>query len=291
MKKSCTIWSEGTRLAADLFVPDGLAPGERRPAVLLCHGWGGVKEHLSATYAPWFCKAGLVALTFDYRGWGESESKLLLEGKQPDPGADGLVDVRARLIREVVDPFDQLLDIAHCLDFLDGEPSVDAERIGIWGSSYGGGHAVFTGAHDPRIKAIVAQVGAQRPMGSDEFEKLARDRARARARGEIEPVPQAQDAVAGLGGTPDIAKMARYRAIDSAHLIRVPTLVIDAEEEELFDRMQNGHAVYEIVRENAPAAYHAYPCKHYAIYDQYYRPASTLARDWFAKHLGLGGAA
>jgi hypothetical protein len=61
--------------------------------------------------------------------------------------------------------------------------------------------------------------------------------------------------------------------------------VIDAEEEELFDRMQNGHAVYEIVRCNAPARYATFPCKHYAIYDEFYRAASNLARDWFTLHL------
>ena len=43
MKKEIIIWSEGTRMAADLFVPDGLRDGEKRPAILLCHGWAGPK--------------------------------------------------------------------------------------------------------------------------------------------------------------------------------------------------------------------------------------------------------
>ena len=46
MRKAVTIWSQGTKLAGDLFIPDDIASGEKRPAILLCHGWGGLKEHL-----------------------------------------------------------------------------------------------------------------------------------------------------------------------------------------------------------------------------------------------------
>lgn len=60
MKKEVIIWSEGTRMAADLFLPDDLRDGEKRPAILLCHGWAGPKSHLSSTYAPYFCKGGFV---------------------------------------------------------------------------------------------------------------------------------------------------------------------------------------------------------------------------------------
>lgn len=38
MKREVIIWSEGTRMAADLFLPDDLRDGEKRPAILLCHG-------------------------------------------------------------------------------------------------------------------------------------------------------------------------------------------------------------------------------------------------------------
>ena len=288
MRESVDIWSEGTRLSADLWLPDersagGAREGERWPAILLCHGWGGTKEHLNATYAPWFSRAGFAVLAFDYRGWGESDAKLVPHGDAPRPDESGEVRLRARAVREVVDPHDQIRDIANCLDYLEGEPRIDEERLGLWGTSYGGGHVVFMAAHDPRVKVIVAQASAQQPalIRSD----LAQERATARARGELGSIPPAEDAAPGLAGTPDLAKMRFYRPIATAPEIRVPTLVIDAEEEELFDRMQNGHAVYEIVREHAPARYETFPCKHYAIYDQYYRPASKLARDWFVQHL------
>jgi dienelactone hydrolase len=286
MHRAVTIWSEGTRLAADLWQPDGLAAGERCPGILLCHGWGGTKEHLNATYAPWFSKAGFVVLAFDYRGWGESDAKLDPLGEPPTPDENGEVTLRARAVRDVVDPFDQLRDIQNCLDWLVTEPHVDAERVGLWGTSYGGGHVCFMAAHDPRVKAIVAQVSAQQPAEALVAAGIGQQRASARARGEIGPTPPDEDAVEGLGGRPDLAKMIHYRPIATADHVRVPTLVIDAEEEELFDRSQHGHALYEIVRRHAPAAYETFPCKHYAIYDQYYRAASTRARDWFVEHLG-----
>lgn len=284
MSEAVTIWSEATRLAGDLWLPEGIAPGERRPAILLCHGWGGTKEHLNATYARWFAKGGFVVLAFDYRGWGESDSKPVPLGERPTPDAQGEVTLRARLPRQVVDPFDQIQDIRSCLDWLLGDPHVDPERIGLWGTSYGGGHVVTMAAHDSRVKAIVAQVSLQQehPLVAT---GIAQERATKRARGGIGPLPPAEDSVPGLEGVPDLPRLVGYAPIAMAREIRVPTLVIDAEQEELFDRLQNGRALYEIVREHAPARYETFPCKHYAIYDECYRPAAQLARDWFTEHL------
>lgn len=285
MHEPVSIFSEGTRLAADLWLPDDVEAGERLPAILLCHGWGGFKEHLNATYAPWFAKAGFAVLAFDYRGWGESDPRWVPIGDVPQPDAQGEATLRVRAVREVVDPFDQVRDIQNCLDYLEGHARVDRERIGLWGTSYGGGHVVFLAAHDPRVKVIVAQVGAQQPAEALIASGIARERALARARGETGGIPEQSDGAPGLAGTPDLAKMQHYRPIATASLIRIPVLVIDAEKEELFDRMEHGHAVYEIVRRNVPARYESFPCEHYKIYDEYYLPASNLARDWFVEHL------
>lgn len=98
------IWSDGTRLSGDLWYPKGLKEGDNRPAVILCHGWGGVRSHMNYSYAPLFAKAGYVVLTFDYRGWADSDSRLVVKGKLPVPDKDGMVTVRAQAIRELVDP-------------------------------------------------------------------------------------------------------------------------------------------------------------------------------------------
>lgn len=281
--KRITIWSEGTRLAGSLWVPKDTK--DKLPAILLAHGWGGRRSSLDQTYAPKFTAAGFVVLSFDYRGWGDSDGKLVMVEPQPQADEQSEVTVRARLIREVIDPFDQIQDITNALAYLVGEATVDTEHIGLWGTSFGGGHAIYMGAHDPRIKAIVVQVGSQKPENARHWARFARSRAIAKARGDIDPIPQGIDQVDGLKGTPDIAKMIYYRPIDVAQKIRVPTLFIDVDEEELFDRTQHGYATYQIVKDNAPAEYKLYSGTHYSIYREHYEAASDLALEWFMKHL------
>jgi dienelactone hydrolase len=158
--RSVEIWSDGTRLAGNLFYPKDRKEGEKLPAIVLCHGWGGTKEHLNRAYAPQFAEEGYFVLSFDYRGWGESDSRLVVASKMPAPDENGEVTVTAQAIRELVDPFDQQDDIDAAISFIEGEPGVDRNRIGLWGTSFGGGHVVWRAAHDDRVKCITAQVGA-----------------------------------------------------------------------------------------------------------------------------------
>ncbi len=286
-RRAINIWSDGTRMSGDLWLPAGFGDGTKRPAILLTHGWGGKRSHLNDFYAPKFAAAGFVVLTFDYRGWVDSDSRLVIVGEQPRPADDGEITVRARAIREVVDPIDQVRDISSALDYLYGESGVDLERIGLWGTSYSGGHVIYVGARDDRVAAIVSQVGYQGVGWTPERERFARQRAIDKARGVIDPIPQGIDIVPNLSGTPDLGKMLGYRPIDSADKIRVPTLIVDVDGEELFSRMANGHAVYEIIRNNAQSEYKTYPGKHYDIYNRHYSAASSLALEWFKQHLML----
>ena len=280
------IWSDGTRMSGDIWLPDGFGDGRRWPAILLTHGWGGTRDHLNQAYAPKFAAAGFVVLTFDYRGWADSHSRLVIIGEQPEPDASGEVTVRARAIREVVDPKDQIRDITSALDYLSGEPGVDRFRIGIWGTSYSGGHVIHVGARDDRVAAIVSQVGYQGVGGwTPEARQLARQRAIDKARGTIEPIPQGIDQLRNLEGTPDIARMLDHRPIDRARDVKVPTLIIDVTEEELFDHTANGRAAYEIIRQNAEAEYKTYPGQHYTIYGRHLEAAASAALAWFQKHL------
>lgn len=169
--RQVTIWSDGIRLAGDVFFPKDRKESEKLPTIVLCHGWGGLKEHLNnveAGYAPHFAAEGYITLTFDYRGWGESDSRLVVTGDMPKPDENGEVTVRATAVRELVAPFDQQQDIDAAISFIEGEPGVDRDRIGLWGSSFGGGHVVWRAAHDDRIKCIVSQVGGLDPAGGME---------------------------------------------------------------------------------------------------------------------------
>lgn len=294
MKQSVTVWSEGTRMAADLFLPDDLEDGERRPAILLCHGWAGPRSHLSSTYAPVFCDAGFVCLTFDYRGWYESDSRLVTMDKQPEPGADGYMTVRAKPVREIVDPLDQNRDIHNAMDFLLAEPAVDPGRLGLWGSSFGGGHVIYVAGTDPRVKAVVSQVPgmgqAADEQGFTHVSPEGQQVASRMARGELETIPRSPDLPESLKGAGDPRTLWLYRPRTGAANIRVPTLIIDQEHEEYGGRENSGLAARDAIPPETPVEYHVLPGSHYDIYGKNFEHSAALARDWFIKHLDHPGA-
>ncbi len=283
-KRSLSLFSEGTRIAADLFTPHGDRPDTGWPAILLCHGWGGLKEHLNV-YARRFAAAGYMALTLDYRGWGESDGRVVAMSDAPPLMVAGEVTMKVRILREIVDPIDQVADIRACLAVLAAEPGVDPARIAIWGSSFGGGHAVWIAGNDDRIACAVAQIG-----GYDlpaQYRPQGRARAIDKALGRIDPaVPQGIDRVGELKGTPDLARMREHSQLDAAARIRVPTLFIDAEFEELNNRLENGWFAHLTVRQNGvPTEYVTFPGKHYDVYDAYFEPSVAQALRWFGTHL------
>lgn len=285
--QTVTIWSEETRIAADLYHPPGFDPSVERPAILLCHGWGGMKAGLRR-HAELFAAAGYVALALDYRGWGESESKVVVLDDLPKER--GETTARVQVIREVVDPFDQLWDIRHALDWLEGEPGVDTGRLGLWGSSFGGGLVVWTAAHDERVRCVVSQVASQRARGQEAAEGRAELRrlATQQARGDVAPVPQESAAGQALRGVGHFAKFAYWAPVDYAERITAPVLLIDAEHEELFDRHQNSELVYQrmVAAGRAPVCYHVMPgISHYDIYSSGFEAATALAVAWFDEHL------
>ena len=136
MKRAVEFYSEGFKLVGDVYVPDGLPSGEQRAAVLLCHGYTGVKDLYLPDNAKTLNDAGYVVMTFDYKGWGESEG------------------TRSRLA-----PYSRVADVQAAMTYLSIQPEADAERIGLYGTSYGGATVSWTAAIDQRAKCIVSVVG------------------------------------------------------------------------------------------------------------------------------------
>jgi dienelactone hydrolase len=280
-----TIWSEGSRLAAVVLKPKG-APTPT-PAILLCHGWGGLKEHLIQLYAKTFVAAGYTCLAFDYRGWGESDGRLISTPQSPPLLEPGQQTLTIRVIREGVDPVDQVADIRACFAWLLTEDGVDSARVALWGSSYGGGHVTFVGGTDVRVKALVAQIGGYGHPREAWYRDLAYQRMADKARGRIDPpVPQGVDTTSGLRGTPDIARQWGHSPLTAAAGVHAPILFIDAEFEEYNEPALQGGAAFEIVNANGVITERVtFPCTHYKLYDEYLRPARQLALDWFDKYL------
>ena len=289
VRRSVTVWSDGTRLAADIFRPKDLDEDSKLPAIVLCHGWGGKKEHLNRGIAPWFASAGYVVLAFDYRGWGESDSRLIVTGDMPKPDKDGKVTVEALAVRELVDPMDQQEDIDAAISFIEGEPLVDPSRIGLWGSSFGGGHVIWRAAHDRRVKAVAAQVGAMdQRLGiaaTTGLEAVHQNRIK-RARGELAPVPLGDDKPEGLVGSPYYERFIRFSPVQHTAKINAAVLIIDAKQEHYFDIRDHGKRVYEQLLGQVPVEYHAWDMTHYDVYSgDWLKKAMETEIDFFNRHL------
>lgn len=292
-RHSVTIWSDGTRMAGDVYRPKNLKATDKLPAIVFVHGTGGVKKAgWSCQLGAAFAQNGYIFLNFDYRGWGESESKLLMLEKMPEPDAKGEVTVKARAIRWQMDFQDQTTDIRNAIAFISGEPNVDPERIGIFGTSYGGGLVTWIAAYDPRVKCAAAQVPGMGGGRGPKYYANAYGLMTRQARGETEPIPFEQGAPGGKMAAYahmryNVAKDVPFDAIRAAKDVKVPMLIIDAGKEELMDIAKNGGRVADILKENGtPVKYHVIPdIGHYGIYGEKLRDALKMELDWFNKHL------
>jgi len=287
------IWSDGTRIAGDLYRPKDIQGDDTRPAIVLSHGWGGGKVGCRAIAARFASELGYVCLAIDYRGWGESDSRLQIIGDMPAPDENGEASVRVKVIRNVVNPWDQLEDVRHAIDYIRGEPNVDVERIAYWGSSYSGGHAVWLAAYEPRLAASFGQVSAvdsrdllRTSFGEHDIAKRILPMATQRARGEIMPVPQGVDKAPRLNGWPILEKVLRYNPVEDAGMIGIPLCLVDAENEELYNRHTCGKLAYQRARSNgAPAEYHVLKgITHYGVYVAKAKEAGDIAIAFYKKH-------
>src|SRR5665811_990625 len=118
--------------AAWLYTPAGEGP---HPAIVMGHGLGAVKEMRLDAYAERFQAAGYACLVFDYRHFGASAGRP----------------------RQLLDIKRQLADWAAALDWTRSRQGLDPARIVVWGTSFGGGHALLTAARNHDVAAAVAQ--------------------------------------------------------------------------------------------------------------------------------------
>lgn len=277
VERPVEIFSGGTRVSGTLLHPP-LQAGARLPAVVMSHGWGGTAA-LLRPQAQRMAEAGFFVLVVDYRGWGGSDGRKVHD--ETSPG--GL-----RELREVVDPLDQAEDLFNAVHWLMGEAAVDPRRVGLWGTSFSGGLAVYVAAREPRVRAIVSQVAwFGQPVDAMPSESLARARTDAtrRARGEIGYPPPGAREVGNLRGGPVRESFLRYAPIaDMSRLTHCATLIIDAENEELFKLKEHGEAAFNQAPE--PRKRVVIPgIAHYGIYGEARERATDLAIEWFSRHL------
>jgi pimeloyl-ACP methyl ester carboxylesterase len=263
--------SGGGRCTAWVTLPEGPGP---HPAVLLIHGFGATREMALPNYERRFSAAGMVVVSFDYRFNGES------------PGTP----------RQLIRVRHLLADVRAALRFTRGLPSVDADRIALWGTSFGASHAMVTAARHPEIAAVVVNcpmidgLSAALRLGARHMLRLAWPvtsdllRSAAGARPHYLPMvaePGEFALIASRGATegwyslvPEGSRwenrcsagsaidLLHYRAYRSAPRIRCPFLVCVSDNETL---MSPSIAVRAARRAPRGRAVH-YPADHFQVY-------------------------
>ncbi|MDP6581222.1 MAG: alpha/beta fold hydrolase [Vicinamibacterales bacterium] len=281
--------SEGVQLHAELFSLASLA-GQKLPTIIMAHGWGGTAAGFRRDAID-LATAGYLVITFDYRGWGESAARLVLTGPSPitpESGRNQTFTAEVREVREYIDPIEQTADWFNVIDWAAGEPMVDTNRIGIRGSSYSGGHVFYVAAHEPRIKAVVSQVGGFDSSWVVATESEAREthaEATARARGEAYPEPRSVTR-GSLVGAPIREKFARYAPVTFADRVTDPAvLFIVAENEDLLDNETNARLAYERMPGKTKRYVEIAGIGHYDVYRDHRDQVVSLAIEWFDEHL------
>jgi uncharacterized protein len=283
--RTANIISEGVRLHAEIYSLKSLA-GKPLPTIIQAHGWGGVAANFRLDSLA-LANAGYLVITFDYRGWGQSDGRITL--KERAEKKDGRrFTAQVEELREYVDPLEQTTDWFNVINWAMGEPAVDKERIGLRGSSYSGGHVFYVAARDPRVKAVVSQVGSfdSRRVADGAEQAKTYDEATRRARGELGyPEPRAK-VVGNLIGAPIRDKMLHYAPAEEAAKVKdCAVLFIVAEKEELFDNKDNAKLAYDRMP-GAKKKYVSVPnIKHYGIYFEQRQQAIKLAIEWFDQYL------
>ena len=288
--------AEGVTLRGWFYTADGgSVPG---PAVIMAHGFSAVKEMYLDSFAEVYAAAGLNVLVFDNRCFGASDG---------EP-------------RQEIDPWAQVRDYRHAITYASTLPEVDPARIGIWGSSYSGGHVLVVAAIDRRVKAVVCQV----PLisGHDNLRALVRadfiagfrqlfdaDRL-ARFRGEapaMVPVVDKDPLAPSALPTPDSWEWFTHTAETRApawrnevtlrsvemfteyeprtylpYISPTPLLLLVAEGDHL---VPSELAIAGFDLAHQPKELIILPGGHFDAYVKGFEASSGAARDWFTRHL------
>jgi fermentation-respiration switch protein FrsA (DUF1100 family) len=279
--------SEGRTLRGWMVIPDGEGPF---PGVVMSSGFAGVKEgFLGNPYHRVVADAGVAVVLYDHGNTGES---------------DGLP-------RQELDPVLQQRGYQDAITFLAGRDEIDTERIGIWGTSYSGGHVLAVASHDRRVKAVVSQamtISGHRNLlrrhtraGYAALQRAWADERLRLAQGKPPTLVAAfaddSESVTSQAARPPEQRrnwrnevtMRTWELYDeyepAAFIERVaPTpLLMIVPQHDTMTPTEDALDAYE--RAGQPKRLVTVSGSHYAVYGEHFERTSAAARDWFVEHL------
>lgn len=299
MREDIQFQSRGMTCRGWIYTPDNLPREGKVPAIVMAHGFSAVKEMMLPNFAERFTEAGFITLVFDFRYLGESDG-----------------EPRGNVI-----PAEQHEDFRNAITWVSLREEVDAEKIGIWGSSYSGGHVLHLSAFDRRIKAAVAQVPAisgwrttLKKMGREAVHaglKMAlADRTSRYETQDINTIPVvAPEGQPAMLATPDsyaffieqvgdraptwrngvtmesLEKIIEYSPADAIELISPTPLLIVAAEEDSLIPIADVQEAFDRALE--PKKLLSLSCGHFDVYENqpWHDQVVAAEIDWFREHL------
>ncbi|EQA1624981.1 UilS family quorum-quenching N-acyl-homoserine lactonase [Enterobacter asburiae] len=263
----------------------------KSPAIILCHGFCGIREILLPDFAEAFTRAGFSTITFDYRGFGDSDGE------------------RGRLV-----PAMQIDDIISVVNWAREQPSLDAQRIGLWGTSFGGCHVFGAAVRDPGIKCIVSQLAfadgeeivtgnmnseekeaflstldkmaeKQKNTGKEMFVGVNRVLSDAESKSFFEEnrtqYPKMDIKIPFL----TVRETLLYKPALNASQVMCPTLIVIAGQDTV-NPPEQGRALFDAVGAKEKRLYEESSVRHYDIYaGEHFKQVISIQTEWFKTYL------
>ncbi|HTE41288.1 MAG TPA: dienelactone hydrolase family protein [Steroidobacteraceae bacterium] len=288
----------GTALHGKLFLPKGFSTKQKWPAVVVGHGINAVSIGIEK-FAARFAERGLVAMAIDYRSYGYSVSgsdsiRLLEADPSTDRNAASTQELRVLMKRTNLNNVHEVQDFRAAISYLQGEPGVDADRIGIWGTSNGGAVVTAVSGLDGRVKAAVVQVITPRPAAPRAVAPTANNQEDAIRRVQS---GQGNEIDGGFSFKSKVDQWYLTRNQDvqpGALLERIPNtnhlLFLPAEKDELTRGPAGAIEAAKFLNERGVTAQAIVlpELTHFQAYSfTGFEVGSTLAADWFVKYLGV----
>ncbi|WP_036605297.1 serine aminopeptidase domain-containing protein [Paenibacillus assamensis] len=262
--------SSGTTCVGYFYRLDHDSP---KPCIILGSGFGGTQDTPSLIAAATaFAQAGFCSFTFDYRHLGES---------------DGLP-------RQIVSISGQQEDFLSAIRFIRDHPAVDEHRLGLWGSSLGGGHVISVASRASEITAVIAQIpynGFPKKSTHSWWQRLKllrlirKDQNRAKKGREPLYIPMVgntgelaimvgSDAARTIAGMQSstwrneiaprvIMEMAKYKPSSTADKVKAAVLICYGE----FDKETQGPQTKELIEALPTVEVKVYPATHFEFYE------------------------